>query len=149
MFTSSFTGWTNFMMDFGTMLSDGEAMKRFGNTAVMWDLHTRKPKKVFDMPGAPLEIRCAWKPNNNYCFTSTALTSQIWLMYEDASGEWQAQAVGDIGDPSKIPLPVDISITSMIMDCGCKLSWMVRLATLIFQIPLLPNRFMKKSSDRK
>ena len=112
MFTSSFTGWTNFMMDFGTMLSDGEAMKRFGNTAVMWDLHTRKPKKVFDMPGAPLEIRCAWKPNNNYCFTSTALTSQIWLMYEDASGEWQAQAVGDIGDPSKIPLPVDISITS-------------------------------------
>ena len=35
MFTSSFTGWTNFMMDFGTMLSDGEAMKRFGNTAVM------------------------------------------------------------------------------------------------------------------
>lgn len=112
MFTSSFTGWSNYMMDFGTMLNDPEAMKRFGNTAIVWDLHSRKPKKVFDMPGAPLEIRCAWDPNHNYCFTTTALTSKIWLMYEDEQGEWQAQAVGDIGDPAQIPLPVDISITS-------------------------------------
>ncbi|MFT6047252.1 MAG: selenium-binding protein 1 [Arenicella sp.] len=112
MFTSSFTGWSNYMMDFGTMLGDPEAMKRFGSTAVKWNLHTKQPEKVFDMPGAPLEIRCAWQPDHNYCFTTTALTSQIWLMYEDAQGEWQAKAVGDIGDPSKIPLPVDISITS-------------------------------------
>jgi selenium-binding protein 1 len=112
MFTSSFTGWSNYMMDFGTMLGDPEAMKRFGSTAVKWNLHTKQPEKVFDMPGAPLEIRCAWQPDHNYCFTTTALTSQIWLMYEDAEGEWQAKAVGDIGDPSKIPLPVDISITS-------------------------------------
>lgn len=112
MFTSSFTGWTNYMMDFGTMLGDPEAMKRFGNTVVKWDLHTRKPQKVFDVPGAPLEIRCAWQSNHNYCFTTTALTSQIWLIYEDADGEWQAKAVADIGDPSKIPLPVDISISS-------------------------------------
>jgi selenium-binding protein 1 len=112
MFTSSFTGWSNYMMDFGTMLGDPEAMKRFGSTAVKWNLHTKQPEKVFDMPGAPLEIRCAWQPDHNYCFTTTALTSQIWLMYEDADGEWQAKAVADIGDPSKIPLPVDISITS-------------------------------------
>ena len=112
MFTSSFTGWSNYMMDFGTMLQDEEAMKRFGNTAIVWDLHTRKPKKVFDMPGAPLEIRCAWQPNHNYCFTTAALTSQIWLIYEDENQEWQAKAVGDIGDPAQIPLPVDISITS-------------------------------------
>lgn len=112
MFTSSFTGWNNYMMDFGAMLQDPEAMKRFGNTAVVWDLHTRKPKKVFDMPGAPLEIRCAWKPSNNYCFTTTALTSKIWLMYMDEAGEWQAQAVADIGDPAAVPLPVDISITA-------------------------------------
>ncbi len=112
MFTSSFTGWTNYMMDFGKMLNDPEAMKRFGNTVVQWDLHARKPKKVFDVPGAPLEIRCAWGPNHNYCFTSTALTSKIWLIYEDSQGQWQAKAVADIGDPSKIPLPVDISIQS-------------------------------------
>ena len=112
MFTSSFTGWSNYMMDFGKMLNDPEAMKRFGNTAVVWDLHSRKPKKVFDVPGAPLEIRCAWQPTNNYCFTTTALTSKIWLIYEDDKGEWQASEVADIGDPSKIPLPVDISISN-------------------------------------
>ena len=42
MFSSSFTGWTNYMMDFGTLLKDQEAMKRFGNTVVQWDLHTKK-----------------------------------------------------------------------------------------------------------
>jgi selenium-binding protein 1 len=86
-------------------------MQRFGNTVVVWDLHSRKPKKVFDVPGAPLEIRCAWGSNNNYCFTTTALTSQIWLIYEK-DNEWHAESVGTIGDPSKIPLPVDISITA-------------------------------------
>ena len=112
MITSSFTGWSNYMMDFGKMLKDKEAMKRFGNTVVVWDLHTRKPKKVLDVPGAPLEIRCAWQPNHDWCVTTTALTSKIWLIYEDEQGEWQAKAVADIGDPSKIPLPVDISIAS-------------------------------------
>lgn len=112
MVTSSFTGWSNYMMDFGKMLNDKEAMKRFGNTVVVWDLHTRKPKKVLDVPGAPLEIRCAWQPNHNWCMTTTALTSKVWLIYEDDAGEWQAEAVADIGDPSKIPLPVDFSIAS-------------------------------------
>lgn len=112
MVTSSFTGWSNYMMDFGKMLQDKEAMKRFGNTVVIWDLHTRKPKKVLDVPGAPLEIRCAWRSENNWCMTTTALTSKIWIIYEDENGEWQAKDVGDIGDPSKVPLPVDISITA-------------------------------------
>jgi selenium-binding protein 1 len=112
MFTSSFTGWSNYMMDFGKMLADPEAMKRFGNTVVQWDLHTKQPKKVFDVPGAPLEIRCAWDEKHDYCFTSTALTSKIWLIHKDKAGEWQAKDVADIGDPSKIPLPVDISIQS-------------------------------------
>ncbi|WP_432648869.1 selenium-binding protein SBP56-related protein [Methylomarinum roseum] len=112
MFSSSFTGWSNYMMDFGKMLNDPEAMKRFGNTVVQWDLHARQPKKVLDVPGAPLEIRCAWGANHNYCFTTTALTSKIWLIYEDQQGQWQAKDVADIGDPSKIPLPVDISIQS-------------------------------------
>ncbi|MEH6638061.1 MAG: selenium-binding protein SBP56-related protein [Porticoccaceae bacterium] len=112
MVTSSFTGWSNYMMDFGKMLNDPEAMKRFGSTAVIWDLHTRKPKKILDVPGAPLEVRCAWGEDHNYCFTTTALTSKIWLIYEDQAGEWQASPVADIGDPATIPLPVDISIQS-------------------------------------
>ena len=110
--TSSFTGWNNYMMDLGKLMSDSKAMTHFGNTVVIWDLHTRQPKKILDVPGAPLEIRCAWKTENNYCFTTTALTSKIWLIYEDEAGEWQAKAVADIGDASKIPLPVDISIAA-------------------------------------
>jgi selenium-binding protein 1 len=110
--TSSFTGWNNYMMDLGKLMADGEAMKRFGNTVVVWDLHTRQPKKVLDVPGAPLELRCAWGAKHDYCFTTTALTSKIWLIYEDGDGEWQAKDVGDIGDASKIPLPVDISISA-------------------------------------
>ena len=112
MLTSSFTGWSNYMMDFGQMLQDGEAMKRFGQTVVLWDFHARTPRKVFHVPGAPLEIRWAWGPKSNYAFTTTALTSQLWLIYEDESGEWQAKAVADIGDPSTIPLPVDISLSA-------------------------------------
>ena len=110
MLTSSFTGWTNYMMDFGKMLQDKEAMKHFGQTVTVWDLHARKPKQVLSVPGAPLEIRFALQPEHNYAFTTAALTSKIWLIHEDARGEWQATEVADIGDPSKIPLPVDSSI---------------------------------------
>ena len=112
MLSSSFTGWSNYMMDFGKMLQDKEAMKRFGTTVTLWDLHARKPKSIFDVPGAPLEIRWAWGPQHNYAFTSTALTSKIWLIHEDNQGAWHASAVADIGDPSKVPLPVDISLSS-------------------------------------
>ena len=111
MVTSSFTGWNNYMMNLGEMMASPEAMAQFGNTVVIWDLHTRKPKKILDVPGAPLEIRCAWGANNNYCFTTTALTSEIWLIYEE-DNDWHSKKVADIGDVSKIPLPVDISITS-------------------------------------
>jgi selenium-binding protein 1 len=110
--TSSFTGWSNYMMDFGKMLADPEAMKRFGGSMVIWDLHARKPRKTFSVPGAPLEIRWAWGPDHDYAFTSTALTSKLWVVYLDDAGEWQAAEAGDIGDPSKVPLPVDISISS-------------------------------------
>jgi len=112
MLTSSFTGWNNYMMNMGAMMADPEAMKAFGNTVVAWDLHARQPRKVFDVPGAPLEIRCAWNGDHDYCFTTTALTSKVWLVYLDDEGKWQAEAVGDIGDAAKIPLPVDISIAN-------------------------------------
>jgi selenium-binding protein 1 len=112
MITSSFTGWNNYMMNLGKMMGDAEAMKRFGNTMVVWDLHARKPKKVLDVPGAPLEIRFAWGKKHNYCFTATALTSKLWLVYEDDDGDWSAKSVADIGDASKIPLPVDMSIAA-------------------------------------
>ena len=112
MLTSSFTGWTNYMMDLGKLVKDPEAMKNFGKTMVMWDYKSMTPKKVMDVPGAPLEIRWSLKPEDNWAVTATALTSKIWLVKQDAKGEWQAKDVATIGDPSKVPLPVDISIAA-------------------------------------
>jgi selenium-binding protein 1 len=110
--TSSFTGWTNYMMDLGTLVKDQEAMKHFGNTMVLWDLKAMKPKQVFKVPGAPLEIRWSLKEGDNWAITASALTSKLWLVKQDDKGEWQAKDVATIGDPAKIPLPVDISIAA-------------------------------------
>jgi methanethiol oxidase len=110
--TSSFTGWTNYMMDLGKLVADPNAMKNFGNTMAVWDLKAMKPQKVFSVPGAPLEIRWSLKEGDNWAITATALTSKIWLVKQDAQGQWQAKDVATIGDPAKIPLPVDISITA-------------------------------------
>ncbi len=112
MLTSSFTGWNNYMMDLGKLVKDAEAMKRFGNTMVAWDVKAMKPLKVFNVPGAPLEIRWSLKEGDNWAVTAAALTSKLWLIKQDAQGQWQAKEVATIGDPAKIPLPVDISITA-------------------------------------
>ena len=64
------------------------------------------------MPGLPLEVRWAWGEDHDYAFTSTALTSKIWLVYEDENGEWQAKEVADIGNPADMPIPVDISLSA-------------------------------------
>ena len=100
------------MMDFGQMLKDAEAMKRFGQTMVVWDYHARTPKQVLHVPGAPLEIRFANQPGNDFAYTTTALTSKIWIIYPDAQGTWRAKPVADIGDPAKIPLPVSITLSA-------------------------------------
>jgi methanethiol oxidase len=112
MLSSSFTGWNNYMMDLGKLIKDPEAMKRFGSTMVAWDLKAMKPEKIFNVPGAPLEIRWSLKEGDNWAITATALTSKLWLVKQDAQGQWQAKDVATIGDPAKIPLPVDISITA-------------------------------------
>jgi selenium-binding protein 1 len=108
--TSSFTGYTNYMRPLGELVKDAEAMKKFGNTMVAWDLKAMKPTTVFSVPGAPLEIRWSLKPGDNWAITAAALTSKLWLV-KQVKGQWQAKEVGTIGDPAKLPLPVDISIT--------------------------------------
>jgi selenium-binding protein 1 len=110
MLTSSFTGKKNYMRALGDLVKDAEAMKRFGSTMAVWDLKAMKPKKVLSVPGAPLEIRWSLKDGDTWAITATALTSKLWLVKPDAAGEWQAKEVAVIGDPAKIPLPVDISI---------------------------------------
>ena len=112
MLTSSFTGRNNYMMDLGQLIKDPAAMKRFGSSMVMWNLKSMQPEKIFNVPGAPLEIRWSLNEGDDWAVTSSALTSTLWLVKKDAKGEWQAKSVAKIGDPAKIPLPVDISITA-------------------------------------
>ena len=110
--TSSFTGIDNYRRSLGEVVGDPAAMKRFGNTMVLWDHKAMKPVQILSVPGAPLEIRWSLKPGDNWAITAAALTSKLWLVKQDADGKWQAKEVGTIGDPAKIPLPVDISITA-------------------------------------
>jgi selenium-binding protein 1 len=112
MLTSSFTGWNNYMTEFGKVASNPEAMKQFGSTMIVWDAHARKPIQVLDVPGAPLEIRWALQPRHNYAFTSTALTAKIWLIEQQPDGTFKASIVADVGDPKQPPLPVDISLSA-------------------------------------
>jgi selenium-binding protein 1 len=108
--TSSFTGRDNYMRDFGSLTKDDAAMKHFGNTMVVWDLKAMQPRRILNVPGAPLEIRWSLNPKDNWAVTAAALTSKLWLIRQGANGEWQAKEVATIGDPAKVPLPVDISI---------------------------------------
>jgi selenium-binding protein 1 len=111
MLTSSFTGYQNYMRPLGELIKDGEAMKKFGNTMVVWDHKAMTPMKVLAVPGGPLEIRWSLKKGDNWAITAAALTSKLWLVKQEGK-EWVAKEVGTIGDPAKIPLPVDISITA-------------------------------------
>ncbi len=108
--TSSFSGRDNYLRDMGAVIKDEAAMKRFGNTMVVWDLKAMQPRRVLSVPGAPLEIRWSLNPDDHWAVTATALTSKLWLIRQDAKGEWRAKEVATIGDPAAPPLPVDISI---------------------------------------
>ena len=118
--TTSFTGLDNYTKDFSKVVADPEAMKRFGQTMVVWNFHTRQPKQVFQVPGAPLEIRWAWGDQHNYAFTATALTSKLWLAYEDKD-EWKVKEIGTVGEAKGGVLPVDISLSAddktLFVDC--------------------------------
>lgn len=112
MLSSSFTGHNNYMRDLGELMKDQAAMKRFGGTMVLWNLKAMQPVQVFAVPGAPLEIRWSLKEGDDWAITASALTSMLWLVKKTPDGQWQAKSVATIGDPAKIPLPVDISISA-------------------------------------
>src|ERR1700688_441356 len=86
MLTSSFTGWTNYMPSLNGVVKDPEAMKHFGSTVVVWDLKSMEPTQVLSVPGAPLEIRWALAPGQNWAVTAAALTSKITLIKQNPAG---------------------------------------------------------------
>ncbi|HZO09770.1 MAG TPA: selenium-binding protein SBP56-related protein [Myxococcota bacterium] len=112
MLTSSFTGHANYMRKLPELMGDAEAMKKFGGTMVVWDFHARKPLQTLAVPGAPLEIRWALRPDHHYAFTSTALTAKLWGIFRKPDGSFEAAEIGTVGDPAKLPLPVDISLSA-------------------------------------
>jgi selenium-binding protein 1 len=112
MLTSSFTGHKNYMRKLSELMGDAEAMKRFGGTMVVWDFHARKPIQTLSVPGAPLEIRWALHPRHEYAFTSAALTGKLWGVFHQGEGRFEAVEIGGVGDPAKLPLPVDISLSA-------------------------------------
>ncbi len=113
MLTSSFTGHANYMRGpLGDILTDPVASKQFGNTVVLWDYHARKPLQTFEVPGAPLEIRWALQPRHYYALTTTLLTAKLWGVFRKDDGTFEALELADIGDPAKLPLPVDISLSA-------------------------------------
>ena len=112
MLTSSFTGHANYMRKLPELMGDAEAMKNFGNTMVVWDFHARKALQELQVPGAPLEVRWALQPEHHYAFTTSALTSKLWGIFRNQDGSFEAVELADVGDPSKTPLPVDISLSA-------------------------------------
>lgn len=112
MLTSSFTGRNNYMRSLAELMQDAEAMKRFGNTMVVWDHHTRKPLQTLAVPGAPLEIRWALQPRHDYAFAAAALTGRLWGVFKGDDGTFTASDLAPIGDPKSPPLPVDISLSA-------------------------------------
>ena len=112
MLTSSFTGRANYMRNLGELLKDAEAMKRFGNTMVVWDFHARKPLQTLQVPGAPLEVRWALEPRHDWALTATALTAKLWGVFRKEDGSFEALELGDVGNPADVPLPVDVSLSS-------------------------------------
>jgi len=113
MLTSSFTGHRNYMRPLQELMGDAEAMKDFGDSVVVWDFHARKPLQTLRIPGAPLEIRWALDPRNEYAFIEAALTGELWGVFRKDDGRFEAQKVADIGPRDEQPLlAVDISISS-------------------------------------
>jgi len=111
MLSSSFAGHRNYMRKLSELMGDAEAMQNFGKTMVVWDFHARRPLQTLEVPGAPLEVRWALSPEHEYAFTSTALNSLLWGVFRKSDGSFEAVQIGTIGDPAKIPLPVDISLS--------------------------------------
>jgi selenium-binding protein 1 len=112
MLTSSFTGRKTYSRDLRELIGNAGAQKRFGNSMVVWDQHSRKPLQILVVPGAPLEIRWAMRPRHEYAFTATVLGSKLWGIFLRDDGTFEAEELAEIGDPADTSLPVDISLSS-------------------------------------
>ena len=82
--------------------------------------------------------------HHDYAFTTAALTSKLWLVYEDDQADWQAEAVADIGDPTQVPLPVDISLSADDRRSSSTPSWTARCACSTSEIRTTRSRSTRR-----
>ena len=106
--TSSFTGKNVYMTELPKVLATPELMKQFGDSMIVWNLHTMKPLQTFHVGGAPLEIRWASSPEKNWAVTATALGHKMILVKRQDDGTFAAKEVADVGEI----LPVDLSLSA-------------------------------------
>ena len=111
--TSSFAGYQNYMRNLGDLIKDSEAMKHFGATMVVWNLKSMQPRSVFrECPGGstrdPL-VTGLRTELGDYGRSPhlQALAGQTWRGWHV-----ECERSRHDRDPTKIPLPVDISITA-------------------------------------
>jgi len=100
------------------------------NSATAWWSGTEamKPTKAFKVR-APAGDPLVAQPEGHWAITAAALTSKLWLVKQDASGQWTAKEVATIGDPSKVPLPSISASRATARACGSIPSWTARRAT--------------------
>ncbi|HZR83630.1 MAG TPA: selenium-binding protein SBP56-related protein [Candidatus Binatia bacterium] len=106
--TSSFTGKNVYMTELPKVLATPELMKQFGDSMIVWNLHTMKPLQTFRVGGAPLEIRWASSPENDWAVSTTALDHKMVLVKRKPDGTFEAKTVADVGEI----LPVDLSLSA-------------------------------------
>ena len=113
MLTSSFTGWKNYMLPLGELMGDAEAMKHFGSThgGVGLPRAEAAPDARRARRAARDPLGAAARPRLRV-HRVRADVEALAGRAEAGRHASQATAVADIGDPSKTPLPVDISLSA-------------------------------------
>jgi selenium-binding protein 1 len=102
MATSSFTPKRNYSRPFAKF-----DLKDFSNKVLIWDFKTRQVVQVGETDNAPLEVRWARRPGNNYGFTNCALGNSLWIWKQKPDGSFEFKKVADTG-----ALPVDLRQTA-------------------------------------
>lgn len=78
-----------------------------GASVTVWDLFSREPLQVFDVPGGPGPLACPQGPEQTWCFTVAVATGHLWLLYADDDAVWQAEDLG----PVARDIVVDLSLS--------------------------------------
>ena len=149
--TSSFTGRKNYMMNFGKLVKDAEAMKHFGSTMALWDLKAMKPTKIFSvLSGATVEFPLVVTNRSNFPILISTITGSLSI----AGSEVGTLSTGDLGNlqgrgTKQLALPLTLSFLSAgnavmtaINGGNANLAFDARLVSGADQVPLKVDQWV-------